>query len=101
MHVEGFKSSFSEQIQAAQECELDFNIFSYLKNVNLIGTIHLCPQFLSNDLKKWWLFNFTVSLRDAKSIYDKYIDDGSTSSLALPRKIKQIVDGRPFTKFKN
>lgn len=52
MHVEGFKSSFSEQIQAAQECELDFNIFSYLKNVNLIGTIHLCPQFLSNDLKK-------------------------------------------------
>ncbi|CAP28778.1 Protein CBR-RGS-5 [Caenorhabditis briggsae] len=52
MHVEGFKSSFSEEIQAAQE----------------------------------------LSLRDAKSIYDKYVDDGSTSSLALPRKIKQIVD---------
>uniref|UniRef100_A0A8R1I1B3 RGS domain-containing protein n=1 Tax=Caenorhabditis japonica TaxID=281687 RepID=A0A8R1I1B3_CAEJA len=52
MHVEGFKSSFSEEIAAAQE----------------------------------------LSLRDARNIYDKYVDDGSPSSLALPRKIKQIVD---------
>ncbi|CAI2348158.1 unnamed protein product [Caenorhabditis sp. 36 PRJEB53466] len=52
MHVDCFKSSFTEDHKGAQE----------------------------------------LSFRDAKSIYDKYVDEGSNSSLVLPRKIKQIVD---------
>ncbi|CAB3401430.1 unnamed protein product [Caenorhabditis bovis] len=52
MHVQGFKASFSEGVQAAHE----------------------------------------LSLKDAKRIYGKYIDENSTSSLVLPKKIRQYVD---------
>ncbi|CAI5445557.1 unnamed protein product [Caenorhabditis angaria] len=33
-----------------------------------------------------------LSFRDARSIYDKYIDEGSNCTLAVPRKIKAIID---------